>query len=482
MILYFALLIFLGLLAKRKSKNTREDYFLSSRNFGTLILFFSVLATVASAFAVIGFPGEVYRTGVANFGAIITAAILLIPLTYATAGQRMWLVSERFNQITPSEMVKHRYDSRKLGILVSFLLIFWTVPYLVLGGIGGALAFELLTDGLVSYSQGAALLLALVSIYLFIGGMRGSGYTDVIQGILIISLMLTFTLFLTVELGGLESAMTKTADEDISLISREGNPQFSTQGWLSSFIFMGLAVLMFPHIMLRIFSANSLSVLKKTVLLFPAGIFLIMLTSTLIGFMGAGEMPGLQGSEADNIVPNLLLSFAPSYLIAAALIVILSAIMSSLDSQTLSVSTLISEDFLGGFNLVEDRLIPLSAKILTLLIMVIVYGLILIQPGSIFYIVGFAFQGYALLFYPTVIGLYWKNATEKGVLTGYLFGFIGIWIFQFGLVPETLRFGFLPVIPLLVGQILITHLISHFTRRPTDEFIRDYFATFRKAW
>lgn len=480
--LYLILLLAIGIYTRRTSENTREDYFLASRNFGTWILLFSVIGTVASAFTILGFPGQVYRTGLPNFGSIANSAILLIPITFATVGMRLWYASKKFNHITPGQLLNHRYNSNYLGGLSSFLMTFWTVPYLVLGGLGSGLAIESLTNGLISYTLGSGLIIGVVTIYLILGGMRGSGYTDLIQGVLLLSLMAGFTAFVLKTLGGLQKSFQSAVDANPDLVSRGSEALFGTEMWLSTLLMMGLSVLMYPQVILRIFTGKSLESVKKMILLFPIGMLILFLSSAILGFVGAAEITHLDGDAADNIVPLLINSLAPEYIAATALVVILAAIMSSLDSQSLSVSTLISEDLLRNTDQIKDADVPKISKLLTVGLMTIVFLLTLVKPGSIFFLVEFAFQGYALMFYPVAIGLYWRGCTEKGVIAGLTFGFVGLIMFQSGILPSSWTLGFMPLTPLLILQIGLVHLISHHTEKPPKKTIDAYFESFENAW
>lgn len=482
LIAYFLILLSIGLYTRKSSKKTREDYFLASRNFGTWILFFSVIGTVASAFTILGFPGQVYRTGLPNFGSIAGSAVLIIPITFATVGVRLWYASQKFNHITPGQLLNHRYNSDYLGPISSILMIFWTIPYLVLGGLGSGLAIESLTGGIISYAVGAGAVITVVTIYLILGGMRGSGYTDLIQGTLVISLMIGFTLYTLKALGGVQNSFKSAIESNPELISRSSETLFTTEVWLSTMIMMGFSVVMYPQVILRIFTGKSLDSVKKMVVLFPVGMLVLFLCSTVLGFIGTVEVTNLEGDAADNIVPVLIGILAPEYIAAFALIIIIAAIMSSLDSQSLSVSTLISEDLLRNLDTLDDSQIIKSSKLLTIGLMLIVFLLTLIEPGSIFFLVEFAFQGYALMFYPIAAGLYWRECTEKGVITGLLFGFVGLLVFQTGLIPSSWSLGFMPLIPLLALQIIIVHLTSHCTQKPPEQVINSYFKSFEEAW
>jgi len=51
-----------------------------------------------------------------------------------------------------------------------------------------------------------------------------------------------------------------------------------------------------------------------------------------------------------------------------------------------------------------------------------------------------------------------------------------------GLIPGSLTFGFLPVIPLLVAQLLVMAVVSAVTKSPSREIIDEYRSLFDGQW
>lgn len=53
---YLVLVLGIGEYARRSTRLDREDFFMASRSFGTIVLLFTILATNITAFVVIGAP------------------------------------------------------------------------------------------------------------------------------------------------------------------------------------------------------------------------------------------------------------------------------------------------------------------------------------------------------------------------------------------------------------------------------------------
>jgi Na+/proline symporter len=57
---------------------------------------------------------------------------------------------------------------------------------------------------------------------------------------------------------------------------------------------------------------------------------------------------------------------------------------------------------------------------------------------------------------------------------GLLVGFLGHWAFQLGVIPQTLTFGFLQFIPVLVVQLIVMVIVALMTSKPSEERINEY--------
>jgi SSS family solute:Na+ symporter len=363
------------------------------------------------------------------------------------------------------------------------MMTFWTVPYLLLGGIGGGVVFQGLTRGAVPYWLGALVPILIVFVYVLTGGMRGTGWTNVFQGAVFIVFLWGVLLLIGSQLGGFPAATQAVAERDPALLTRAGAPQFSTAGWFSFSLVLAITPVMFPHMFRRMLVALDEGTLRKTMVLYPIGLLLTWIPAILVGFWGAGQITGLTGSEVDTVVPAMVGQFTPPVVVGLALAGILAAIMSSLDGQTLAVSTMISEDLVRQYrdDVSEAREVVL-ARAAVGLVLLVTFGLALVRPGTIVSIAEFGFSGYALLFFPTIAGLYWRGMSEEAAWGGLVWGFLGLWAFELGVIPDGLTFGFMPFVPVFATQILVTVAIGYVTEAPSPRRVREYFELYDGIW
>lgn len=203
----------------------------------------------------------------------------------------------------------------------------------------------------------------------------------------------------------------------------------------------------------------------------------------LLGFWGAGQISGLTATETDKIVSMLLLEFAPPWAVGFLLAGVLAALMSSLDGQTLSVSTLVSEDFIATYreDMAEYREVWLT-RLSIIAVLAIVYVFALIRPSTIVGIAEFAFSGYALLAFPLLVGIYWRRANKYGAWAGLIWGTSGLLLFQTPLLSNSLTLGFGPFIPLLITQIIVTVAVTYMTDPAPIERVEAYFDLYEQVW
>jgi SSS family solute:Na+ symporter len=313
--------------------------------------------------------------------------------------------------------------------------------------------------------------------------MRGTGWTNVFQGAVFIVFLWGLVFLLGIRLGGFDAATQAVVDSRPGLVTRAGAPVFSTRSWFSFALVTGLSAVMFPHLFRRILVALDETTLKKTVLLYPVGLLLTWTPAVIVGFWGAGQIPGLTGTEVDTILPRMVGNFTPPLIIGLALAGILAAVMSSMDGQTLAVSTMLSEDLVREYT--EDIAAPrevLLARVLVGLVLLVTFGAALARPATIVGIAEFGFSGYALLFFPLVVSLYWRGVSEAAAWVGLSWGFLGLWLFQLGVLPQSLTFGFMPFVPVFAVQILLTLGVGYVTDTPDHQRVREYFELFEGVW
>lgn len=262
---YLLVLLVIGWWSYRKTLPTPEDFFMAGRAFGPVVLIFAVYATNMTAFYMLGTPGNAYRQGIGTYGYIAFASALVIPAMFYFIGYRAWLIGKRYGYMTPSELFGARYESPAVALVLFVLLVFYTVPYIVTSVIGAGLALESLTQ--IPYLWGAVGVLLITVLYTVFGGMRGTAWTSVFQGLVFIVIGLLAFVMIANALGGFEAITQRVYAERPELLQRSGN--FDPKDWFSFLFVAPLAVIAFPHVFMRVLTGKSQRTLKALTVVYP---------------------------------------------------------------------------------------------------------------------------------------------------------------------------------------------------------------------
>jgi len=139
----------------------------------------------------------------------------------------------------------------------------------------------------------------------------------------------------------------------------------------------------------------------------------------------------------------------------------LAALMSTADSQLLSLSTMISRDLpIKKKLLSEISLGKIVIVILSLFAILFVIGGYDPKVGIMGTLVSTTFSGLAVLCPTTIAALYWKKATKYGCISSIIVGEISIFLFQFKIFPS---FGFLSAIWGIIISIFVLVFVSYIT-------------------
>ena len=184
---YLAIVLYIGIFAFRKGRETGEDFFLASRSIGSIVFFLSLFATNMTAFAILGSSGMAYKIGIGVFGMMATSSALVIPLTLFFIGTRLWAVGKRFGHVTQVSFFRDRYECSFIGTIIFLVTAAMLVPYLIISIDGGGTILHSLTNGKISYPIGGAIVAIIVMATVFFGGMRGAVWVNVLQTILFIA-------------------------------------------------------------------------------------------------------------------------------------------------------------------------------------------------------------------------------------------------------------------------------------------------------
>ncbi len=466
----FAYLLFtlvVGIIGYRSENNTPQDYFLANRKIGSIVLFFTLAATNFSAFAFLGFAGSGYRVGI-SFYPMMAFSGAFVAILFYVIGYKVWLLGKEKGFITPSELIAERLGSQPLKLIFLAVMVIFTLPYLTLQPIGGGYLLENLTNGQIPYFLGAILLTFVVVMYVFMGGMKSVALTDVLQGVLMFVLMIVAVVTIANNLGGFSTA-NRTAYEQLpELFSRQGVDNFFTKSkWFSYLLLWILCVPMFPQMFMRFYIPKTATPLKVSAILYPIITTTIFICPVLIGVWGHIPFPDLAGKATDRILPMMLAEYTPVWIASFVMVGALAALMSTLDSQLLALSSMLTRDvyisyFRPNATLSEQTLVGrILIVILAIIGLIIAYN----PPATISAIAQSTFTGIAILFPTVIAALYGKNINAFSCIVSILVGEAVLVGFQLKIIPASFTFGFLPIVPIMIISSLIIVLGTVFQKK-----------------
>ncbi len=458
-IAYFIFLILLGVYAHKKTKKTAEDYFLANRTFGPLILFFTLAATNFSAFTFLGFAENAYKTGFGQYG-IMGFGTAIMAIMFFVIGRKVWKLGKQKGYITPPELIGDRFNSISLRLIFLIVMVIFTIPYLATQAIGAGMLIQHMTD--ISWQVGAIITMFVIMLYVLFGGMRGSGWTDVFQGVIMISAMTLAVVFVAINLGGFEAANNAAFSANPELFARPGgNDYFLPQIWFSFMLLWIFADPMFPQIFSRFYTAKDEKSLTMSMILYPIIVSFLFLFPVLIGVWAHGAGLELASGEETMVLPIMVANYAPTLIFAFVMVGALAALMSTADSQLLSLSTMLSKDIPFKKTRISDILIgKVLIIILSLFAIIFVIGGYDPKIGIMGTLVKTTFSGLAVLCPTAIAALYWKRATKYGCIFSIIIGEISIFLFDYKVIPT---FGFLSAIWAIGIAIIVLVLVSYLT-------------------
>jgi len=403
---YFLVVLAIGLAARTRWKSSPESYFLADRKLGTLVLLGTMVATNFSAFTVFGTSGAGYRDGYAFFP-IMGFGTGFMALTFWILGRRIWRIGRSRGTVTPPELINDLYRSPGLSFLFALVMIIFTIPYLALQPMAAGYVLEELVG--LPYVWGCTLVTVIIALYTLRGGLRAVAWTDVFQGSVMFVLLGVSLLLVVEHHGGFIAAHQKVMNLNPELFSRPGGLGKYTLGiWFSYMMLWFLCDPMFPQLFQRFFSARDESNIFRIMLFYPAVCTVVFFMPIAVGVLGRLSFPQIVGKQADRILPMVLTHISGDAMASLVLAAGLAALMSTMDSQLLTLSSIFTRDMMPA--LTRKRNAGSAAgRIFVIVLSLAGLALAYRPPATILQIATQTFTGLAVLFPTVIFGLYFRR-------------------------------------------------------------------------
>ncbi|GGE07915.1 sodium:solute symporter [Marinithermofilum abyssi] len=436
----FVFVLGIGFLLKNRTK-TGEDFFLSGRSIPAWITSLAFLSANLGALEVLGMAASGAQYGGTHFywmgamPAMLFLGVYMMPFYYATKVRSV------------PEYLKLRYNEATRG----FNAISFAVMTILVSGIS-LYSMGLIFQVLVGWSLTTSIFVSavVVLIYVAMGGLTSSIFTEVIQFFLIWLGLLLIPVLGMVELGGWDQMVSRLPHGFAHVWSHMGTPDSNAMGidWLGVVLGLGF-VLSFGYwttdflVVQRALAAKNLRAAQNTPIYAAYFKMIVPFLVIIPGLMAVALIPdiGKAGGPSYNLaLPLLMERYYPPGLMGLGLTAMLASFMSGMAGNVTAFTTVWTYDIYQAY-IKKDASDAHYVKVGR---WAVVIGVI-VSIGTAYIAADFpSIMDYtqllfsffnAPLFATFLFGMFWKRTTPWGGFWGLLAGTLAA-VLLYVLIPE----------------------------------------------
>ena len=443
--IYVGILFLIGILASRRIKSM-SDYYVGGKGMGFWAVAFSARATGESGWLLIGLTGMGAMAGYSAYW-VVVGELLGVFVSWQFMAKRFKRRSDKYGAITIPDYLQSHFKSvsHTLRVVAAVVLVVFIVIYVATQIDLTGIAFESMLG--LEHKWGALIGFIIVLAYIFIGGFVAAVWSDLFQGVLMFLglVLLPIVVWFSMDHGTGVTEGLNAIDPTLTQIMGRSN-----DGWMNLFTILGLSMIGLgflgsPQVYVRFMSIKDENEIKKGKWVAIAFTLLTDAAAVTIGILARiyfsedGAHAADLGNNGQNVLDLVTREFLPPILVAVFVAIVLSAIMSTIDSLLILASSAITRDFyqkifkphLKDENLTKISRISTIIMALTALIIAIILNYV--SPDrQVFWVVIFGWSGIAATFCPVIIlTLFWKGYSERGAIASMISGFVGVILFNF---------------------------------------------------
>lgn len=486
---YLVLLLIIGYLGDRKHSGTYEGFVAADKSLGAWTTALSSAASSESAWAMVGLSGLGFYFGLPAMWAAIGCVVGFIVNSLFVIVQ-LRRDSEKIGALTLSDYFELKLNDRShmLRMVSALIITFFMGVYVVAQFVAaGRILQEMEVMGPGTSYQTAVLVgAAVLGVYIFLGGYAAVCWTDSVQGVLMLVVMVALPAY-ALHLGGGPAEVLASLEAQASLHTNVSLLGWGAGGFFFSQMAIGMGYPGMPHMVIRYITVKDEREARRAAVISVAWGAIALTGSALLGVISRGLYPldaaGCSAAgmcaptlkAAESILSFFALTNLHPALAGLVLAAISAAIMSTADSQLMYAATALVNDFFLHFTsrkLSKRQLVWLTRG--AIVAITAVAAAVAMQEIKVIYtFVLFAWGALGSAFTPLVLlSLYWKGLNRWGALASMLAGpaTVIIWHLEsvkaaVGTVEPTLYSGAFELIPGCVVSTLAAVVVSLATKR-----------------
>jgi len=427
LVIYKIVLILIGLWANKRTKST-SDYFLGGRKLGPWVAALSASASSSSAWTLLGVSGAAYLWGLPAIW-LFPATLSGFMINWFYIAPRLSVHGAKVGAITLTDVLAtddNGFSIKELRWLASVIILFCFVFYIAsqFDAAGQSFQSTFGIDKNISIILGAGIIL----IYTLLGGFWAVSVSDTIQGIMM-ALSAIILPIVAVSQAGLGNIVASFSNQSI-FSSPSGMGGIVALGFIFGTLGIGIGYPGQPHVVNRFMAIEPGEKVRQgrmiafgwALIIYPGMIFLGWAGRILMDIAGHEQILIVMGNQ-----------LLPPVLAGIILAAVLSAIMSTADSQLLVAASSVSHDLKSSgeeFSLNQTRIVVAVICVISVFMAIFV-------DKSIYSRVLFAFSAMGAAFGPLLIGRMQGGVPKNNAISAMAVGFFGTLLFYYSdMKPE----------------------------------------------
>ena len=502
--LFFAVMIGIGIYCRRQAADV-SGFVLGGRKVGPWLTAFAYGTSYFSAVIFVGYAGQFgWRFGIASTWIGLGNAFIGSLLAWVLLGRRTRIMTQHLNSATMPQFFASRFDSRGLKIVSSAIIFIFLIPYTASLYNGLSRLFNMAFN--VDYTICIIVMAVLTAVYVIAGGYMATAINDFIQGLfMLVGIVVILAAVLKTNGGfiGSLNALSEVSDPAVSGAPGIFNSFFGPDpaGLLGVVILTSLGTWGLPQMVQKFYAIKSEKDINKGTII---STFFALVAGGCYFLGGFGRLFNIDVAAEgyDAVIPAMLSTLSP-LVVGIALILVLSASMSTLSSLVLASSSTLTLDFIaplmagkggkgsaglqkGSAQQKEDQHLLIIRIFVGVFILISAVIAVIQYKRNITFIaqlMGLSWGALAGSFLaPFLYSLYWKRTTKVSCIVSFVWGTTLMLANMFfkSAFPAALQSPInCGAFAMLSGMVLVP-LVSLLSKAPDQTFISNVFSCYEQ--
>lgn len=436
-VVYFTAILLFGLYQGRKVKST-SDFSIAGRSLPGWVAALSERSAGESSWALLGLPGYAYAVGLSSIWTAV-GCVLGIVVAWWLLAWRLRKEAEKYQAETYTDYLAKRFGkyASALRLIAGIVIVFFFFFYVGAQFLGGGKTFNSLFR--IDSSIGMIIIATIIVPYAVYGGFKSVVYADVVQSIIMISILIFTPIVGAYQLlhadhvfaASISEALTKSGDTYVSWFGDAGQGVLwgTFIGGISWFFgYLGGQ----PQLSIRFMAIKddkNAKIGRNVGILWTIIAYIGALT---IGWLGIAFFGPNGLSDSEQVMPSMLIRLFPPFLTAILTTGIIAAIMSTADSLLILSATELSETLIKPYFLKNKHKTLFVSRMVTVFIALFALIAAFFAPTNLIYtLVGYVWAGIGGTFSVVVLlALFWKRFHALAAIITIIVGisFTIVWI------------------------------------------------------